>query len=187
MADGADEGRFAAVGCPRDPLRIEDPEIFPAAAAPRHDDLIDSAALVEPVDGRGDLIRRLKALHVDRAEQQLHSRPTPPDDIADILQCGTGLAGDKADAPGKLRQRLLMFRREQTLLVELCFQLLKGKLRRTDAIREHVVDIDLKRTVPLVEGDPAAHDDLHSLFGAEPQPPRVGAEHDGFHAGGLIP
>ena len=80
-----------------------------------------------------------------------------------------------------------MFRRKQTLAVELGFQLFKGQLRRADAVREHVVDVDLKRTVPLVQRGTAAHHDLHPLFGAEAKPPRIRAEHDRLHAGRLVP
>ena len=75
----------------------------------------------------------------------------------------------------------------KALLFQLCFQLLKGQLCRADAIRKHIVDIDLKCTIPLIKGGTAADDDFHSLFRAEAKPPRVRAEHDRFHTAGLIP
>ena len=69
VSDGADERHSAAVRRPGDDLGIEDPEVFPAAAAPGHDDLVHFPAPVQPPDGVGDLLRGLKALHADRAEQ----------------------------------------------------------------------------------------------------------------------
>ena len=187
MTDGADEWCFAA-GCgPRDALSIEDPEVFPASAAARHDDLVHLTGLVQPVDGYGDLVSRFKSLYIDRAEQQPHGGPPPPDDVPDILQRGPRLAGDEANALRKPGQRLFAFGGKQALPVEFCFQLLKGELRRADAVREHVVDIDLERTVSLVQGGAAADDDLHPLFGAETEPPRVRPEHHRFDAARLVP
>ena len=47
MADRADQWFFAAVGCPCDHFSIEHPQIFPAAAAAGHDDLVHLFALVQ--------------------------------------------------------------------------------------------------------------------------------------------
>ena len=84
-------------------------------------------------------------------------------------------------------QRLFVLGCKEPLGVQLGFQLLKGQLCRADAIREHIIDIDLKRAVPFVKGGPAADDDLHSLFGAKAQPPCVRTEHDCLDAASGIP
>ena len=60
-----------------------------------------------------------------------------------------------------------MLYRKKSLLLEFGFQLLKSKLRRTNAVREHFVDIDLERAVPLIKSSTASHDYLHALFRAE--------------------
>ena len=187
MADGTDEGRFAAIRRPGNDLRIEDPEVFPAAAAAGYDDLIDLSAFVQPVDGRCHVLRRLKALHAHRAEQQPYGRPAPGNDVADILQRRARFAGDEADAPGVLGQRLFVLGCKETLGVQLGFQLLKGQLCRADAVREHIVDVDLKRAVPFVKGSPAADNDSHPLFGAKAQPPCIRTEHDRLDAASGIP
>ena len=187
MSDGTDEGRFAAVSCPGNDLRVEDPEVFPTAAATGHNDGVHFPAFIQPIDGGSDLFGGFKALHVDRAEQQPHRRPAAGDDVADILQRSSRFAGNDPDAFGVSRQRLFVLWSKQALLFQLCFQLLKGQLCRADAIRKHIVDIDLKCTIPLIKGGTAADDDFHSLFRAEAKPPRVRAEHNRFHTAGLIP
>ena len=80
-----------------------------------------------------------------------------------------------------------MLYRKKSLLLEFGFQLLKSKLRRTNAVREHFVDIDLERAVPLIESSTASHDYLHALFRAEAQPPRIRAEHHRFDTGAGVP
>ena len=187
MPDGADERHFAAVSCPGDDLGVEDPEVFSAAAAPGYDDFVCPAAFVQLSNGICDLLRRFKALHIDRAEQEFCRRPAPTNDIANVLQCRAGLAGDDADAFGIRGQRLFVLCRKKSLLLELDFQLLKSKLRRTNAVREHLVDIDLERSVPLIKSSTTSHDYLHALFRAEAQPPRIRAEHHRFDTGAGVP
>ena len=187
MANGADEGRFAAVGRPGNDLGVEYPQVLPASAAARYNDLVHQPAFVQPGNGIGDLLCRFKALHIHRSQQQTHCGPAPTDDIADILQCSTSLAGNKADTLREPGQRLFVFRCKQSFFVQFCLQLFKGQLCRADAVRKHVVDINLKRAVPLVEGHTAAHHHLHTLFGLETQPPRIGAEHHSPDAGGFVP
>ena len=187
MSDGTDEGRFAAVSCPGNDLRVEDPEVFPTAAATGHNDGVHFPAFIQPVYGGSNLFGGFKTLHIDRAEQQPHRRPAAGDDVADILQRSSRFAGNDPDAFGVSRQRLFVLWSKQALLFQLCFQLLKGQLCGADAIRKHIVDIDLKCTIPLIKGGTAADDDFHSLFRAESKAACISAEHYRFDAADIIP
>ena len=80
-----------------------------------------------------------------------------------------------------------MLCREKSLLLELSFQLLKGQLRRADAVREHLVDVDLKRAVPLVKGSTAAHHHPHPFLWAKRHTAGIGAKHHCFYAAGFVP
>ena len=105
---------------------FEHPQVFPAAAAPGYDNFVYPTAFIQLSDSICDLLRRLKALHIDRAEQEFRRRPAPTNDIANVLQCRTGLAGDDADAFGIRGQRLFVLYRKKSLLLEFGFQLLKA-------------------------------------------------------------
>ena len=85
MSNSTDKRHFAAVSCPGDDLGVEDPEVFPAAAAPGYDNLVHLPALIQRADGCGDLPGSLKALHRYRAQQQPNGRPAAADHVADIL------------------------------------------------------------------------------------------------------
>ena len=62
VSDGTDQRRFAAKCRPGDLLGVEHPQVFPAAAAPGHDDLVHPSALIQRADGGGDLPGGLKTL-----------------------------------------------------------------------------------------------------------------------------
>ena len=187
VANGADERLFAAEGCPGDHLRVEHPQVFPAAAAARHNDLVHIFALVQPADGVRHLLGRFKALHRHRAEQQLRGRPAAADDIADVLQRSTGLAGYDADALRKCRQRLFVLRVKKAFLGKFLLELFQCKLGRPHAVRKHCVDIQLECAVTLIQRCTAAHYDPHPLLRTERKPGSVRAEHHGLHAAGFVP
>ena len=109
-------------------------------------------------------------------------------DINDyILQRRPGFAGDDTDTFGVCRQRLFVCRVKQTFLFQPGLQLLQRKLCRAQTIRKHLVYIDLKRTVPLVEGSAAAYHDPHPLLRAKCQTAGIGAEHHRLYAAGIVP
>ena len=187
VPDGTDQRRFTAKCCAGDLLGVEYPQVLPAAAATGHNDLIYPPALIQRADGCGDLPGSFKALHRYRAQQQPDGRPAAADHIADVLQRRSGFAGDDTNTFWVCWQRLFMCRVEQAFLFQPGFQLLQRKLCRAQTVREHLVHIDLKRTVPLVKGSTAAHYDPHSLLRAKCQPTGIGAEHDCLYAGCFIP
>ena len=187
MADRADQWFFTAVGRPCDHFSIEHPQIFPAAAAAGHDDLVHLFALVQLPDRICDLLCGLKALHRYRTQKQLYRGPAPGEYIADILQCSSRFAGDNTNAFRECRQRLFMFRGKQALLLQLCFELLQCKLCGTNAIRKHIVHIQLKGTVTLIKGRTAACHNAHPLFRAEGKTACICTEHYSLHTAGFIP
>ena len=138
-------------------------------------------------DGRRNLRSRFKPLHHDRAEQQPDTRPAAADHVADILQRRSGFAGDDTNTFGVCRQRLFVYRVKQAFLFQPGLQLLQRKLCRAQTIRKHLVYIDLKRTVPLVEGSAAAYHDPHPLLRAKRQTAGIGAEHHRLYAAGIVP
>ena len=187
MADRADQWRFAAKCRPGDFLGVEHPQVFPAATAPGHNDLVCLPTLIQRTDSCGDLPGSPKALHHNRAQQQPDGRPAAGDHVADILQCSTGFAGDDTNTFGVCRQRLFMCRVEQTFLFQPGLQLLQRKLRCAKAVREHLVYIDLKRTVPLIKGGTATYYDPHPLLRTKCQAAGIGAEHDCLYTAGVVP
>ena len=80
-----------------------------------------------------------------------------------------------------------MCRVEQTFLFQSGFQLLQRKLCCAQTVREHLVHIDLKRAVPLVEGSAAAYHDPHPLLRAKCQTAGLSAEHHCFYAASFVP
>ena len=80
-----------------------------------------------------------------------------------------------------------MFRGKQALLLQLCFELLQCKLCSTNAIRKHIVHIQLKGTVTLIKGCTAACHNAHPLFRAEGKTAGICTEHYSLHAAGFIP
>ena len=80
-----------------------------------------------------------------------------------------------------------MLRSKKPFLFQPGLQLLQSQLRFPQPVREHGVDVYLKRTVPLIEGDAAAHHDPHPLFRAECEPPGIRPEHDRLHTAGFVP
>ena len=80
-----------------------------------------------------------------------------------------------------------MFRCKQALLLQFRLELFQRQLCGTNAIREHIVHVQLKYAVALIKGSAAAHDYTHSLFRAEGKTAGICAEHYSLHAAGFIP
>ena len=187
MADCADQWFFAAVCSPGDHLCVKDPQVFPAAASACNDDLVHLFALIQLFDGIGHLLRGFKPLHCHRTQQQPYRWPAPCEHIADVLQGSSRLAGNNTDAFRKFRQRLFVLRCKQALLLQFRLELFQRQLCGTNAIREHIVHVQLKCAVALIKGSAAAHDYTHSLFRAESKAACISAEHYRFDAADIIP
>ena len=83
-------------------------------------------------------------------------------------------------------QRPFAFRRKQAFGLQLFVEGVESHLGRTGAEGAHIVHIQLERAVPLIDRGVAVGQHLHAVLGLKIQQPRLVAEHDALHAGGLV-
>ena len=179
--------RFAA-GCggAGDALAVKDPQILLAAAAACDQDQIRAWVVVQRADARHNAALGLQPLHIDGCQQQLHPRPAAGNDVLHILPRRAGLAGDHTDAPWHGGQRALALGRKQPLGFQFFVQRVKRHLRRTRAEGAHIVGIQLKAAVTLIDSGVTVNQHLHPVLRFKRQKPRLTAEHHRLDPGVFV-
>ena len=177
MPHGRNQRFAAGCGGAGDALAVEDPQILLAAAAACDQDQVRAGVVVQCADARHNAALGLQPLHVDGCQQQLHAGPAAGNDVLHILPCRAGLAGDHADASWHGGQRALAFGRKKPLGFQFFVQRVKRHLCRTCAEGAHIVGIQLKAAVTLIDGGVAVDQHLHPVLRFKRQKPRLTAEH----------
>src|SRR5207249_267500 len=86
--------------------------------------------------------------------------------------------GDHSNPAREKRQRSLARLVEQTLSRQPCFELLEGKLERSDALRLGILHDYLIVALGFVDRHPAPADELQPVLQGEPQGASHGPEQD---------
>ena len=178
MSHGGDHRDLRGVDGPGHPLVIEGPQVLHGPAAPAGDEHVAQLPAVGVPDGAHDLRWGLRPLDPHRQQQHLGDGIAPAQNADHIVDRRPGAAGNDGDALGVQRQRLLVSRVKQPLLLELLLQLLKGHIQVPYPVRRQLGAVQLICTVPGKHADPAEYHGLHAVFRPEPQLHGAGLEHD---------
>ena len=157
-------------------LLVEGPEVFQAAAAPRHDQQVRARRVpaarqgVEALDRGGDLRGRALALDENRPDQN-PAREAVGQAVQDVADHRAARRGHHADDLGQEGQGPLARVLEEALGGELALPLLEQLEQRALAGELELLDHELVFRAPGVARHPAGGDDLHAVLGRKPEPP----------------
>ena len=174
VADGGDQRDFGGGRRAHHRLVVEAPEIFQAAAAPRHDDDVRAGHLaliaqrIEARYRRGDLIARAFALHLYRPDEDMN-REAVGDPVTDVADDGAGGRGDDADDARQEGQGLLARLREQSLGLQHLAPFVEERHQGSGARRPDVLDDDLIFGRARIGGQAPRRDDFEPFFRLEGQ------------------
>ncbi len=152
---------------PRDDLLVERPEILERAAAASQDQHVAVRALAGEANCRRDLGGRARSLHLHRVDENRDRAEAPLEHVQDIAYRGAGGRSNDADAPRKLRERLLVLDIEQAFRGELRLQDLEFAPKSAFACFLYVVEDELIVAALLVKAHAPASLDVHSILGRE--------------------
>ena len=129
----------------------------------------------------------LTPLHIDRCNEQSGQGPATANHLQNILQRRPGTGSNHPHAGRHRRQRLLGFGAKQPFRSQAGFQFFKSHLGGANAIRHQVTHVHLKRAITLIQADPTADHNLHTVLRAKRQAGSIPAEHDCLDAALGIP
>ncbi len=129
---------------------------------------------VEALDRRGDLRRRVLALHRDRPDHDA-ARKAVGEAVQDVADHRAGRRGDDADDAGQERQFLLALGGEEPLRGETLSAVLQQLEQRADSRQLDRIDDELVFRAAGIGGEPSGGDDLHPILGLDRQTHRRGA------------
>ena len=178
MAHGGDYGNLGEIDHARHPLVVEGPEVLHGAAAPAGDNQVGDLVAVDVADGPGDFRRGFGALDPHRQQDHLGQGVPLAENPEHVVDGGPGRRGDNGDALGKDWQGQLVGRIEETFLVELLLQLLKGHIEVADALGRQPFAVELIGPVPGEDRDPPCGQHLHAVLRPKPQRRGRPPEHD---------
>ena len=158
-------------------LVVEGPQLLDRPAAPADDDDIRRPGVVEKLQRLNELRRRPFPLHQHRGEYDDGQRITPSEHVEDIPYRRAGWRGNHPDFPWIWRQRLFPPLVKQPFLRQPLLQLLVRHLKGAHAVRLHFFNINLKRAVLFIQGNPRPDNDLHPVFRTERQLGGIRPEH----------
>ncbi len=122
-------------------------------------------------------MRRSLALHLRWVNEDVHRLMPAAKNVQDVLQGSAARRSDQTDAAGKSGDGLLASLVEEPLGCQLGLQLLEGNLQRAGALGLQMLGLKLQVAALVVDGHPAARDDLQTVLGTETQQPRLSAPH----------
>src|ERR1051325_1648658 len=162
-------------------LLVERPEVLEraSAAADQHD--VVQVPVRQMAQRRGDLARRVRALHAHRVDLQMQPFEAAADDVENVADGRALRAGDDGDARRQHRDGLLALGIEEPLLGQAALQLLEGELERAQPGGLGGDGIELELALLLVDRQAPAHDQLQSVLDAEAEEARRGREHHHAH------
>ena len=175
---GRDDGNARRRDRPDDDLLVERPEVLERSAAAPYDQDVEAAHLVKLLDGAGDLAGRALTLHRDWIEHDGDAGIALMGDLHDVPDRRARGRGDHPDPAREKRQRSLARRVEQAFSRQPRFELLEGKLERSDPFRLGILHDHLIVALGLVDRHPASADELQPVLKGEPQGASDGPEQD---------
>ncbi len=191
VADGGDDGNGARGHGADDDFLVEAPEIFQAAATAGDDQHVgarDFAARlngIEAAHGGRDLGGAAFALHAHGPDEHAR-RKALLEAVQHVADDGAGGAGDDADDPGQVRQRLLAAFLEQAFGGEALLALLELHHEGAEAGGLERFDDDLIFRRAGERRDLADGNDLHAFLGLDLELAPGAAPDDGLDLGLVV-
>src|SRR5436309_372352 len=177
MSHGCNYGDLGGGDDAGEAFIVERCEILSGAAAPRNDDDVHIALLVEVANSRCNVMRGCVSLHLRGINQNIHGMVAALENVEDVAQRSRLSRRYNADAGRKRWNLFLALGCEESFGFELGFELLECQLERSRSFGLEIFGGNLQFAAILVDGDASAGDYLQAVGGAETQQPGRRTEH----------
>ena len=143
MTDSGDHGNLGLINSVGNLFIVKGPQVFNRAAASTHNQQVCQLVIIGIADSSSDFIRCFRPLYSYRKQTNLRQRIPFSQNAEHIMYRGSSRAGNNTDHTGILRNRFFVRRVKQSLGRQFGLQLLKSRIKITDAVKNQAAAVKL--------------------------------------------